>query len=208
MGPMTRSVIDAAHVLSVIAGYDPGDHTSLRAPVEDYAAACDRGVKGLTIGLDEKYLSAASNEVGAAVIEAVRTLERAGAKVAKVAMPDYEAAMSGWMTLCTAETAAAHEAAYPAKAADYGPGFRSFVHYGTKIRGQDYAKAHIVREGFANRFHALFEAIDLFACASLPEASVPATAMPDDVSALLGPNPLLHFTALFNLSRNPTLSMP
>jgi amidase len=208
MGPMTRSVVDAAHVLSVIAGYDPADDTSLRAPVEDYAAACDRGVKGLTIGLDEKYLSAASNEVGAAVIEAVRTLERAGAKVAKVAMPDYEAAMSGWMTLCTAETAAAHEATYPAKAAEYGPGFRSFVQYGTTIRGQDYAKAHIVREGFANRFQALFEAIDLFACASLPEASVPATAMPDDVSALLGPNPLLHFTALFNLSRNPTLSMP
>ncbi|MGA2409135.1 MAG: amidase [Candidatus Binataceae bacterium] len=208
MGPMTRSVIDAAHVLKVIAGYDPADDTSLRAPVEDYAAACERGFKTLRIGLDEKYLAAASNEVGAAVIQAVRTMERAGAKIVNVAIPEYEAAMASWMTLCAAETAAAHEATYPSRAADYGPGFRSFVQYGTTIRGQDYAKAYIVREGFANRFQALFEAIDLFACASLPEASLPATAMPDDVHALIGPNPLLRFTAPFNLSRNPTLSLP
>ena len=37
---------------------------------------------------------------------------------------------------------------------------------------------------------------------------MPATAIPDDVQALLEPNPLEHFTVLFNLSRNPTLSMP
>ena len=208
LGPMTRSVTDAAYMLSVIAGFDPADATSLHAPVEDYAAACDRGVKGLTIGLDEKYLSAASNEVGAAVIQAVRTLERVGAKVVKVTIPDVEGPLSAWIPLCTAETAAAHEAYYPARAADYGPGFRSFLEYGTKVRGQDYAKAYIVREGFATRVQTLFETIDLFACASLPESALPTGAIPDDVNALLGPNPLLNFTAPYNLSRNPTLSLP
>jgi amidase len=208
LGPMTRTVADAALMLNVIAGYDPADATSLRAPVEDYAAACDRGVKGLRIGIDEQYLSAASDEVGAAVLEAVRTLERAGAKVSKVTIPEIAAPLASWITLCGAETAAAHEAFYPARAADYGPGFRSFIEYGTKIRGQDYAKAHIVREGFAMRFQALFDTIDLFACASLPESGVPNNVMPDDASALTGPNPLLHFTAPYNLSRNPTLSLP
>ena len=208
LGPMTRSVADAAHMLSVIAGYDPADATSLHTPVEDYAAACGRGVKGLTIGLDEKYLSVASNEVGAAVIEAVRTLERVGAIVAKVTIPDLEAPMAAWIPICTAETAAAHEVFYPARAADYGPGFRSFLEYGNKVRGQDYAKAYIVREGFATQLQTLFETIDLLACPSTPESAMPNGVIPDDVNALLGPNPLLNFTAPYNLARNPTLSLP
>jgi amidase len=208
LGPMTRSVADAAHILNVIAGNDPADATSLRAPVEDFAAARERGVNGLKIGVDEKYLSPASNEVGAAVIDAVRTLEKAGAKVHKVKLPDIEAPMASWITICAAETAAAHEAYYPARAADYGPGFRSFLEHGATIRGQDYAKAHIVREGFATRFQALFESIDLLACASMAQAAVPNNVLPENASALIRPNPLLHFTALYNSSRNPTLSLP
>lgn len=208
LGPMTRSVADTAHMLTVIAGYDPADATSLRAPVEDYAAACDRGVQGLRIGVDEQYLSAASNEVGTAVIEALRVLERAGARVIKVTIPEVEGPLASWITLCGAETAAAHEAFYPARREDYGPGFRSSLDYGVGIPGQDYAKAHIVREGFATRFQAIFETIDLFACASLPQTDVPNNVMPDDASVLTGPNPLLHFTAPYNLSRNPTLSLP
>jgi len=208
LGPITRTVVDAAHMLSVIAGHDPVDATSLHMPVEDYAAACERGAKGLTIGLDEKYLSAASNEIGAAVIEAMRTLEQAGAKISSVRIPEIEGPLAAWIPICTAETAAAHEAYYPARAADYGPGIRSFIEYGRKVRGQDYAKAYMVREGFATRFQTLFETIDIFACASMPESALPAGVIPDDVNSLLGPNPLLNFTAPYNLSRNPTLSLP
>src|SRR6266851_5767221 len=56
IGPMTRSVVDAALVLGVIAGQDPADETSLAAPIEDYAAAASNGVKGIRIGLDERYI--------------------------------------------------------------------------------------------------------------------------------------------------------
>ncbi len=209
IGPMTRTVADAALVLGVIAGRDEGDETSLAAPVEDYAAALDRGVKGIRIGVDEKYISAqASPEVGAAVLEAVRTLERLGARVANVTLPEVEPGIVAWMTICTADAAAAHEQTYPAKASDYGPGFRSFLEVGSAVRGQDYAKAHMVREGFANRFQELFGRVDVVACPSMSVASLPATGMPPDARALMGPNPLLHFTGPFNLSRNPTLSQP
>src|ERR1700751_52739 len=51
IGPMTRSVADAALVLSVIAGRDELDDTSLDSPLDDYAAAVDRGAKGLRIGV-------------------------------------------------------------------------------------------------------------------------------------------------------------
>ena len=209
IGPMTRSVADAALVLGIIAGRDAADETSLSAPVEDYAAALDRGVKGIRIGVDEKYIAAeASPEMATAVLDAVRILERLGGRVAKVALPDVAPAIAALTTICTAGAAAAHELTYPAKSSEYGPGFRSFLEMGATVRGQDYAKAQIVREGFANRFQELFDQVDVVACPSMSVASLPATGMPPDARASTGSNSLLHFTAPFNLSRNPTLSQP
>ncbi|MEA2680992.1 MAG: amidase [Candidatus Binataceae bacterium] len=209
VGPMTRSVADAAVVLGVIAGRDDADETSLAAPVEDYAAALDRGVKGIRIGVDEKYISAqASPEVATAVSDAVRVLERLGGRVVKVTLPDVEPGIAAWTTICAADALAAHERTYPTKASEYGPGFRSFLEVGTSVRSQDYAKAHMVRERFANRFQELFDQVDVVACPSMSVASLPANGMPPDARGLMGPNPLLHFTAPFNLSRNPTLSQP
>src|SRR5215468_10589973 len=57
IGPMTRTVRDAALMLAVIAGYDPRDETSLAAKVDDYLAAADAGVSGLRVGLDESYFA-------------------------------------------------------------------------------------------------------------------------------------------------------
>ncbi|HKV55583.1 MAG TPA: amidase [Candidatus Binataceae bacterium] len=209
IGPMTRTVADAAHVLAVIAGHDPADETSLAAPVDDYAAALERGVKGLRVGLDEKYLGEGSDpKVAAAVLEAIRTLERLGARVVKVTIPDVNPCMGVWMTLCSAEAAAAHQATFPKQAADYGPGFRSFLEIGVTVSGQDYAKGHMIREAFANRFNAMLEEVDIFACPSLPVASLPVDSVPPTARELTAVNPLLRFTAPFNMSRNPTLSMP
>ena len=51
MGPITRTVADAAAVLSIIAGFDPGDNTTVKLPAEDYLASLPKGVKGMRIGL-------------------------------------------------------------------------------------------------------------------------------------------------------------
>src|SRR5262249_25242044 len=145
IGPMTRSVADAALVLSVIAGRDESDDTSLAAPLDDYAAAIDAGAKGIRVGVDEQYIARASSEVASAVIGAIAEFERIGARIIKVKLPDIEPCMRAWFPICAAEAAAAHAATYPSKAADYGPGVRSFLEAGASIRGQDYANAHIVR---------------------------------------------------------------
>ncbi len=76
VGPMTRSVADAAAVLQAIAGADPQEPTTLTEPVPDFSAGAGQGVKGLKIGFDERY---ATDEVhpdtARAVAEAVRILE-------------------------------------------------------------------------------------------------------------------------------------
>jgi amidase len=210
IGPMTRTVKDAALMLAAIAGYDPLDETSLAAPVDDYAAALELGVSGLRIGLDENYIrKGASAEVAGAVIDAVRVLERLGARIVNVMLPDVAPAIAVWTTLCAADAAAAHERTYPSRASEYGPGFRSFLELGAEVRGQDYAKAHLVRERFANQFQMVFDKIDVFACPSMGQSALPANAMPADARQFIGAgSEALLFTAPFNLSRNPTLSLP
>jgi amidase len=211
IGPMTRTVTDAALMLAAIAGHDPKDETSLAAPVEDYAAALEQGVNGLRIGIDETFITkGATAEVSRSVIDATRVLERLGARIVNVTMPDIAPGLAAWATLCLGDAAAAHESTYPVRAAEYGPGFRSFLELGAGLRAQDYAKAHMARERFANQLQILFEKIDLFACPSMGNASIPATAMPADARLLMNGDTegLLRFTAPFDLSRNPTLSLP
>jgi amidase len=208
IGPMTRSIADAALVLSAIAGRDERDDTSLDAPLDDYAAAIDAGADGIRVGVDEKYIAGASSDVASAVMKAIRDFERIGARILNVKLPEVEPCLSAWTTLCASEAAAGHVATYPSRASDYGPGFRSFLELGESIRGQDYANAHMVRERFANRFQQLFGQVDVILCPSMNSVSLPNDAMPPDASSFTEPNPLLAFTAPFNMSRNPTLSMP
>jgi amidase len=208
IGPMTRSVADAALVLTVIAGRDERDDTSRGSPVDDYAAAVDAGAEGIRVGVDEEYVARASSEVAAAVTNAMRDLERIGARIVKVKVPEVDPCLSAWTTLCASEAAAAHAATYPSRASDYGPGYRIFLELGTSIRGQDYANAHMVRERFANRLQQLFDQVDVIACPSMASATLPKDAIPPDARSFTEPNPLLAFTAPFNMSRNPTLSMP
>ncbi len=88
------------------------------------------------------------------------------------------------------------------------PAFARWSKWARKVTGAEYANAHMVRERFSNRFQQLFDQIDVLACPSMVASTLPADAMPPDASAFKGPNPLMSFTAPFNMSRNPTLSLP
>src|SRR5207248_2778841 len=55
VGPITRSVKDAAHVLKTIAGHDPRDSTSVDAPVPDYVSALSDDLRGMRLGIPKEY---------------------------------------------------------------------------------------------------------------------------------------------------------
>src|SRR5258707_1191928 len=73
IGPMARSVTDAAALLSVIAGRDPHDATSAEAPVPDYSRQLDRNVKGLKLGLPREYLKDLTGESSELLMRGVET---------------------------------------------------------------------------------------------------------------------------------------
>ena len=93
IGPMTRSVEDAARVLQVMAGHDPKDSTSVEESVPDYLSALGReNLDGVTIGLPEEYWGEGLDpEVEAACKAAVATMEELGAKTVpvKLSLTDY-----------------------------------------------------------------------------------------------------------------------
>ncbi len=103
-GPMARSARDCALALEVLAGRDPADSTSLDAPVGAYQEATEREVSGLTIGVPEEYLGEGLDpQVEAAFQEAVRSLERAGAKVVSVSLPHTKYAVATYYLIAPAE---------------------------------------------------------------------------------------------------------
>src|SRR6185436_3196909 len=89
LGPMTRTVRDAAVMLGIIAGHDPRDGTTSRRAVPDYTVGIDNGIAGLRVGLpDNYYLDGVTADVEAAVREAARAIEALGAPLRPITLPD------------------------------------------------------------------------------------------------------------------------
>jgi amidase len=209
IGPMTRTVADAACVLDAIAGPDRRDPTTMPAPPPRAADALASGAAGLRIGWDEQYVAAgAQPAVTAAVHAAVRVLEQAGATVVPVSLPPVDELLEGWSVLCGGDALAAHAATYPARAAAYGPSFRSFLEYASALSAADYARVHERRLNWQGTLRVVFDDIDALACPSSFMVAPPADAL--DPYAPFNPDfaPFGRFTFPFNFSGSPTLSVP
>src|SRR4051794_14598743 len=88
VGPFAHNLADVALLLKVISGRDPRDSTSVDAPVPDYAATLDTPPEGLRVGLPREYFGEGLDpEIEAALREAVRVYEVAGATVKEVSLP-------------------------------------------------------------------------------------------------------------------------
>ncbi|MCW5827980.1 MAG: Asp-tRNA(Asn)/Glu-tRNA(Gln) amidotransferase subunit GatA [Deltaproteobacteria bacterium] len=104
LGPFARTVADAAHLLEFMSGFDDLDSTSVDRPVPNYAAAADRGVKGLRLGVPKEYfIDGMDAEVEAAVRGALAELEKQGAKLVEVSLPHTKYAVATYYIVATAE---------------------------------------------------------------------------------------------------------
>jgi aspartyl-tRNA(Asn)/glutamyl-tRNA(Gln) amidotransferase subunit A len=107
VGPLTRTVRDAAIMLGVIAGHDPLDATSAKVPVPDYVQALDQPLKGLRVGIPAEYFGEGLDaEVRAAVESAIETLRRAGCATQPVSLPHTRYAIPTYYLVATAEASA------------------------------------------------------------------------------------------------------
>lgn len=207
VGPLARSVRDAAALLQVIAGPDPRDPTAAQAPVADYLGALDRGVDKLRIGIDPAWIAdGVDAETSAALDQAVGALTDLGASTREVVVPDVSAMIWDWFPICAVQTARAHAATFPSRRDEYGPALTQLLDMGNALSGIEYQQLLLRRQEFRGRLEAMFVDVDVLAIPVLafPVPSLERIANIDD-DLIAG---LHRFTCPFNLSGNPGVVLP
>ena len=104
IGPMTRTVEDAAILLQAISGHDPKDSTSADEPVPDFEDALGRDVKGLKVGIPAEYFTSGNHPgISEAVQNTVRQLESLGAELVEISLPHADAVVAAYYIIACAE---------------------------------------------------------------------------------------------------------
>jgi amidase len=208
VGPMCRDAVDAAVMLGVIAGPDPDDPTAAPRDVPDYAASIEAGVDGRRIGVPTD-LHGHDDDARRALDGAIDVLLDAGAIRIDVELPpDFDRAARDWVPLCAVEAALAHEATYPARAADYGPLLADLIETGRRLSGIELARLQQRRAILAGELARLLASVDLLLVPVMGVAAPTIAWMtqvgrtPDNHAARL------RYTAPFDMSGQPTLTLP
>ncbi len=230
IGTFGKDVTDCALLLSVIAGHDPRDSTSLDEPVPDYLSALVPDVRGMRLGVPQEYfIEGIQPEVEAAVRDAIALLAEMGAEVVDISLPHTEYALPVYYLIAPAE-ASANLARYDGikygfsfpDAADVWDAYRKTRQYGfgaevkRRIMLGTYAlsagyydayylKAQQVRTLIKQDFDRAFELCDAVLCPTSPTTAFKIGEKADD--------PLqMYLSDVFTLSTSlaglPGLSLP
>ena len=150
VGILTRTVADAALMLTVLSGEDDNDPGSLRHPVPDFSAQMAETNRPPRIGLVRQYYQDyATPEIWAHTESVANTLAEAGADVVELPLPESFAQVHSFQRIVmNVDCAGFHEANHRIRAADYGPRIRAGIEMGLIIPPATYLKAQRLRRQF------------------------------------------------------------
>ncbi|MBY0319505.1 MAG: amidase [Reyranella sp.] len=205
VGPMCRSALDSAIVLGVIAGADPADPTAAPQPVPDYAAATAAGVKGKRVGVPKNLIDA-DGDCLRALDGAAAMLQKQGAQLVDVALPELDEATAQWLALCGVEAAFAHEATFPSRRAEYGAEFAALLDLGRGLSGLQLTRIQLVRARVTGELEQLLASIDLLLLPAMGLAAPSLASMKTRTSQTIASR--LRYTAPLDMSGHPTLTLP
>ncbi len=213
VGPFGRSARDCALLLQVIAGHDPNDATTSANPVPDYSRGLGgERLSGFTIGVADHGV-ALDPELAAALDESDRALEKIGAKVIHVALPDLSPLFRVGETIIKGEAAAMHRPWLETRPQDYSNGVRLRIEGGLFLPATDYIDALRLRGVMTSKFIAeTMTGIDLLhlpASAYLPPTVDESDMENSSSETLLGLfSKLTQFMRPFNFLGLPAISVP
>ena len=209
IGPMCRTAEDCGLMLGVLAGADPKDPTALQAPVPDYSAGNKDNLSGLRIGWDAAYaLNDVEPEVAAAVKQTLAVLEKLGAQIVPITMPEVGDLVENWVPHCGIEAAVAHTNTYPSRRAEYGPMLAGLLDIGNKLTATDYQRILLQRATHTGQLNTVLMQVDLILMPAMPFAA-PSTERIANLRKEPGYRRLMsRFTAPTDMSGHPTLTFP
>ncbi len=228
-GPMTRSVEDAAILLTSMAGHDPKDSTSLPVETPDFASFVGKSVKGLRIGVPKEYrVDNMPAEIDALWEQGIAWLKDAGCEIVEVSLPHTKYALPAYYIVAPAE-ASSNLARYDgmryglrvegsnltdtyekSRAAGFGDEVKRRIMIGTYVLSAgyydaSYLKALKVRRRIADDFDQAFEKVDALLTPTAPSAAFALGERSDDPVAMYLND---IFTVTVNLAGLPGMSVP
>ncbi|HEY7403801.1 MAG TPA: Asp-tRNA(Asn)/Glu-tRNA(Gln) amidotransferase subunit GatA [Candidatus Angelobacter sp.] len=230
IGPLTRSVKDAAIILRVIAGRDPLDSTSADVPVSDYEADLAKPVSGLKIGVPQEYFGEGLDpEVRAAVEAGIDKLRAAGCTIVPISLPHTAYAIPTYYVIATAEASAnlarfdgvryGHRSKSARTLAEmyrrsrdegFGPEVKRRIMLGTYALSSGYydayyLKAQRVRTLLARDFQEAFTKVDAIVTPTAPTPAFKLGEKADDPLAMYLAD---IYTVTADLAGVPGISVP
>jgi aspartyl-tRNA(Asn)/glutamyl-tRNA(Gln) amidotransferase subunit A len=234
VGPLTRTVYDAALALGVLAGEDAADATSAAETVPDYTAALTGDVRGARIGIPRALLEGIDAEVSRAIDAALDVLRARGATVVDIELPHAKYATPVYYLVSTAE-ASSNLARYDGvryglrapdgpgtkdqglrtmyartRAQGFGPEVKRRIMLGTYVLSAGYYDAYYLKAQQARTlirrdYDQAFDHVDVVA---MPTSPTPAVRLGERVSDPVQMYLMDVFTVSANLSGLPAMSVP
>ena len=205
VGPLTRSVADAALMLDAIAGHDPADPGSSPSSARLFGRDLDRGVRDLRIGFVRHFHETdlpAHPETTAALAEAARVLQAAGAEIRDVTLPSLNEFAGVNRVILTSEAWSIHAPWLRERPEDYGQLARRRLLPGAFIGAGEYVGAQRRRAQMIAAVEEAFRDVDVLLCASSMD---PASRI-DDAEETARTYPRQARTP-FNVTGHPALAM-
>jgi aspartyl-tRNA(Asn)/glutamyl-tRNA(Gln) amidotransferase subunit A len=211
VGPLARTVEDCALLLGLMAGADAEDPTAVAGPVPDYMAATQQPIKGLRIGVPSAfYVDDLDPEVARILDETVAVLQREGAVIIRVELPDQRQLTAACQLVLAVEAAAFHKRWLVERPQDYGPQVLMRLQNGLAISGVTYLETMRWRGSALSAHLAAVAGVDAVIAPVAPVAA-PTIAESDvgnspDAESVI--QRLTRFTRPINYLGLPALSMP
>ncbi len=210
IGPISRTVEDAAMTLNAIAGHDPKDQYTWDVPLPDYRTALDGGIEGLKIGVVSEWMDSdlVEPDTRRVVESAISVLSELGATVEWVSLP--LAPLSGNVsgTLLHVEAANNHRDWIKDNLSDYGHDDRILLLTGCVLPAQYYYRAQKLRQLIREQVLDAFGHYDALVFPSAGRTATPVEDDPPVTSKETSSRLPFLLTQLFNLASCPALSVP
>jgi aspartyl-tRNA(Asn)/glutamyl-tRNA(Gln) amidotransferase subunit A len=206
VGPMARTVVEAARLYEAIAGYDPDDELSVDRPVESWCNALPRGLDGLRIGLPGSgFFDGIDPEVAAAADRAANTLADLGAELCTLDIDEAHDLHTRLELLVPTHVAARNRERLTNAPETFGADVRERMSLGLRTTGTDHADWLRLIERWCLRVRRLFEAVDVILT---PTVGIPAPKA-SAASDMIGTTGLLtRLTFVWSYAGVPALSVP
>ena len=194
IGPLTRSVEDAAHLLQILIGDEALVDMEENTPTTET----------LKVGIDRRFIcDGCDANIVNPILQQLEVFTAEGAELVEIDMPPWETLEQYWMPMCAAEALEVHRPWFPEQREEYGSEFSEVLDRAATVPAELLSQAKAARAPFRAALERVFQKVDVVVCPSLGIAVPASQGKAED--AFPG---MMRFTAPFNASGHPTLSLP